>query len=302
MIDKIEKIFSSDLFAQLATQAIATNEWTTADDIIYAVNALRAEFLDKLKLQDFASEHSIDTSPNDLCVGIVAAGNLPLVGFGDMFYALLCGCRVVLKPSSKDPLMRAFAQLEQVTVVDTLEELKGVDCLLAMGSDSTCHLLKGLMPKTPMLLRGSMHSIAILDGEESDQDVEALADDCFRYCSRGCRSVTHLYLPKGYQIEKLKFAPRQMPAAWDECYRYQRARAILSNEQFVDGSFYLLKERPASATAVIGYSFYTDPSQIPTLGIQHTAHRGNFGHAQRPSVDDFANRQNVVEFLRKLKS
>lgn len=298
MISQIENIFRSDRFAQLAAEAVETNEWTTEADIQYAVMALTEEFLDPDKLSSFIDRHSVDTSPRSATVGIVCAGNLPLVGFGDMFYSLISGCRVVLKPSSKEPLMRAFDSLPGVTIVETIEELRCADHLIAMGSDQTCSMLAELMPHIPTLLRGSMHSIAILAGDETDAELEALADDIFRYCSRGCRSVTHIYLPAGYDVDRFRFAPREMRVAWNDCYRYQRARAVLGGEPFTDGGFYLLKPVPTHETSVVGYSYYTDRAEIPTLGVQYIAERGNFGRAQIPTLDQFANGVNVIDFLR----
>lgn len=300
MIDKIEQIFRSQHFADLTAEALKINEWFTHSDIRYAVEAIETEFLNREKLQNFISHHKIDTAKNGATLGIISAGNLPLVGFGDMFYTLLTGCRTLLKPSSKDPLMRAFAVLDGVTIVESIDELTSVDGIIAMGSDSTCAMIGERFPTTPTLLRGSMHSIAILTGDETPAELTALADDIFRYCSRGCRSVTHLYLPVNYDIEKLKFEPRDLPRAWNDCYRYERARAIINGEQFTDAGYYIIKEGAGSATAVINYSFYSNRDQIDLQGVQHIATRENFGRAQHPTLEDFSGGRNVIEFLKGL--
>ncbi len=308
MIARIKELFSSEQFAKLRTEALHINEFFTPEFIDYAVGALCDEFLDDTKVNSFIAKHGIERQDSGRTVGVLCAGNLPLVGFGDMFYSLLCGYNVALKTSRRDPLMQIFTELPEVTIVDNINKFQECDAILAMGSDEVCKILDDKFPTTPSLLRGAMHSVAILSGEERPQELEKLALDIFLYCTMGCRSTGYLYIPHGYDFTSLTQAlsktPLPMPRAWDDNYRYQKARATMNMEEFVDGGFYILKETGAEAVlplGVIGYSTYSTP---PTLAdnptIQHIATAQNFGTAQHPTLEDFSGGLSVVEFLKRL--
>lgn len=298
MITKIGQILDSEQFRTLSRLTPLHNGWITARCIERAVKAIHTQFLDPFAVEQFISDQRIDSSIGlGRRVGIICAGNLPLVGFADMFYSLLCGFSVLIKPSSGDPLMRAFAQLPRVTIVETIDDLSSVERLLLMGSDETCRMVERRFADKSMLLRGSMHSIAILDDALSADELELLSDDIFAYWGRGCRSVTHLYLPAGYDVASLRFAPRPTIKLWDDCYTYQKARATIMEEPFYDQGYYLLQTTWIPTTSVVGYSFYDRLSSIPLDGVQHIASRGNFGSAQSPSLNDFANKANVIDFL-----
>ncbi len=309
MIKTLNNILSSDNFDTLSAQALSVNPWVTHEFITTAREAISQEFLDEDKVRDFCSEHNIDTTPKDKRAVIICAGSLPLVGFGDLFYTLLCGWKVLLKPSSKDPLMRLFEAVEGVEIIESIENLDTADAIILMGSDKTCALIEELYPTTPKLLRGSMHSIAILPPEPTTIDIEGLYKDIFLYCSKGCRSVSHLYIPRGFDIERLAHILKEthlrsgyaLPQIWYERYNYERATSILRGDKIIDCGFCLLCETEhhssTQSLTTITFSYFDTPEEIPNTQIQHIATQKNFGRAQYPTLSDFANKESVAEFL-----
>lgn len=321
LADKLKNIFASTQFNAAVAAAIAANEWFSERDIAYAIDAIESEFLDAGKLSDFLSVHPMPRQKKH--IGIVCAGNIPLVGFGDMFYGLLAGHRVTIKPSGRDILMRYFSPL--VGIAERLEDLADADEIWIMGSDATCDLVRAMYPHKRVLARASRHSVAILDGTESAAEISALTYDIFLYCGMGCRSVSHLYIPSGFDLSRLQFEPRPMPAAWGDSYRYQKAVRAMRGEDFIDCGMYILA--PAgdggdggdSGAGVVTYSFYDSAPFIDTFGNNispqidifgnnsspqiDTSHIQcivghdfiDFGRAQRPTLSDFANGINPLD-------
>lgn len=311
MVKEITRLLSSQSFKELRSEALKGNEWFTEEFIDIAIGALEQEFLCTEKVSRFCAENSIDGKKRKGRVGIIAAGNIPLVGFGDMFYALLCGWDVVLKPSSKDPLMRIFADLEGVNVVNSIEEFENIDALALMGSDETCSYIRKKFPNTPLLLRGSMHSVALLPSTPlSHSELEGLFSDIFLYSGRGCRNVSHLVVPTGYDITQLSEELREastrvswnLPPIWYDQLNYNRAVATLRGEKFIDGSDFLLQEHyaPSSQPTILTYEYSNEKEHSLSDKIQHIAQRGNFGLAQYPTLQDFANGLSVTNFLLEL--
>lgn len=310
MVKEISRLFSSQSFRELRGEALRGNEWFTDAFIDTAIDALKREFLDVQKVRNFCEQSGIDSRRCGKRVGVIAAGNIPLVGFGDMFYSLLSGWDVVLKPSSKDPLMKIFAQLDGVEVVESIENFDSIDSVILMGSDATCSLISEKFPTTPTLLRGSMHSVGVLpDRELSDRELEGLYDDIFLYCGRGCRNVSHLILPESYDVRELssrlsKVKRWELPSVWHDLVSYHRAMSTLRGEEFIDSGSFLLTESEDShpQPCVLTYRYATEGFRLQTDKIQHIADTSNFGSAQYPTLYDFANGASVPEFLRGILS
>lgn len=306
---KITQLLNSPKFQELTAQALAINPWNTPYFINYASKAIQTQLLDPQKIENFKTKFKLNTQSKTKNIGIIAAGNLPLVGFADTLYALLLGYKVTLKPSSKDPLMRIFEELPEVTICNTIEELSHCSAILAMGSDSTCSLIKKLYPATPTLLRGSMHSIAIITGDETPKELELLCDDMLLYAARGCRNVTHLYTPCNYDfsplieaINRSIYATQQlMPKPWLQCYRQQKALLKLKGAEFIDSSLLLITPQATNIASTITYSYYNSLEDIKLEGVQFISKRGAFGCGQLPSLEDFANNENVPQFLSKIE-
>lgn len=293
----LKNILHSTRFSELTCEALACNEFFTLRSVQTAVMAIETQFLN--------NNNNIKIERSNLKVGIICAGNIPLVGFADMYYALVSGSDVYLKPSTRDPLMRAFAPL--CHIVESLPS--DMDIILAMGSTQTMQSIAHKYPNSELVLRGDMHSVAVLNGKESTRDLEGLSDDIFTHSSLGCRSVSHLFLPRNYDLSKLTFVPREdLPEVWHNNYKQQRALLTMQGEEFIDGGYYILKEGHQSAIGVVGYTLYDSLHQVD-LPLQTTQcvvanpwfthpRRVDFSRAQFPSRGDFANGVDILSVIR----
>lgn len=251
--DEVIKILNSARFVELIDEALAANEFFTRHSIETAVRAIISA------LPDPPIGHKSQITDHKK-IGIVCAGNIPLVGFSDTYNALLSNAEVYVKPSRRDPLMRIFEH--HTSIVERLPA--DVDIVAAMGSDATMAALAADYHAARLVLRGTEHSAAVLTGDETDTQIEGLADDVFLHSGLGCRSVVHLHLPRGYDLSRLKFAPRgeALPRVWHDNYRHRKAISAMHGQQFIDGGFYMLKEGFQHDLTMIGYTFYDDMAAI----------------------------------------
>lgn len=251
-------------------------------------------------------------------VGIIMAGNIPLVGFHDLLCVLACGRKAVVKMSSKDNrlLPAVLAALGRIRAhwcgqVEFAERVPlTVDALIATGSGETAEKVKRAYAGVPMLVRGRRFSYAVLTGKETPEQLRALGEDVFLYFGLGCRSVSYLLLPEGYDPAVLTegFAPMRTLVS-EDCYRniYKRNRSMLmlEGEPFADGGFFILRQTPEVfvPAGVLGYRTYRSAGDILEFGRKNSARIQKkyctFGQAQTPAVDEYADGTDTVEFILK---
>lgn len=253
-------------------------------------------------------------------IGLVTAGNLPLVGFSDLLCVLVCGHTCLLKPSSKDRVLTRYVvslirEIDPTLVVRPLDD-ECPDRLIATGSDTTRLHFESAYPGIPKLLRGSRGSVAVLQGDESIRELEGLADDIFLYSGMGCRSVGRLFVPRDYDLCRLRdiLARHGCPSPnYRNGYRQRRALCLMQGLPFTDGGFFLLCERsddpPAGTIACTRYDRpdeakrWIDDNDSRLQCIVAAAHtlrhprRVDFGRAQHPSPEDYPDGVDVMAFL-----
>ena len=297
---------------RIIDEAIEQNEWFSREDIKLAIDAICEEYLDANKLTRWASEY---TAPErQECVAIIMAGNIPLVGFFDMMCALIVGHKVAVKPSSKDSVLTSY-------IIDTLREISPTvaineydpqaeyDKVIATGSNEAARHFSNRYASTPSLVRGSRHSVAILSGNESEQEIAALQRDIFSHNGLGCRSVSLIFLPQG---ATLKLTPPQMGKMYQGNYRHCKAMRQMMCQPFADFVECIAVEESAFPASIsqINYCYYRsieDVEQwiikndnelqcIVTNLIEHPR-RVAFGRAQYPTLWDYADGVDVMKFL-----
>ncbi|MBO7219651.1 MAG: aldehyde dehydrogenase [Alistipes sp.] len=298
-------------------RAIAENEWFSASDIHYAVEAIRSEMLDTEKIEKWLSKYPSLVQHRNLRVAIIMAGNIPLVGFFDLMCVIASGNTPFVKPSSKDRVLEEYIEqvlreIEPSLRIEAYDEKADYDAIIATGGDSANLYFRTAFADTPALLRGSRHSVAVLSGKEKKEDMERLSDDIFIHSGLGCRNVSLIFAPKG---SKPKIAPRKMSRAYHNNYLQCRALLTMQGEKFEDlGEAVLVRSKVAtfprflSQINIVEYSSLEDVKswlatndeslQCVVSAIEGIHSRQvEFGKAQFPSLFDYADERDTMQFL-----
>lgn len=308
--------------------AEAKNPWFTAEFVQQAVNAIADDMLNEEKLNQWLAAYELKRV--DKTIGLIFAGNVPLVGFHDFLCCYITGCNMKIKLSSKDddlfPAM--LAQLreldpglnERVQLVDTLKDF---DAVIATGSDNTNRYFDYYFRDYPKILRANRNSVAVLTGSESTEDLERLSDDIFLYFGFGCRNVSKLYVPVGYNFEKLfpafsKYAWLHQHTKYMNNYDYNRTILLMNKTpHYSDDKVMLVEDtRIASPIGTLHYEYWHDKKLLgsklkqnaekiqcvvsSTPGKWGAVSEASFGNAQRPALNDYADGVDTLRFLLSL--
>lgn len=296
--------------------AARKNAWFTLPHIEHAVTSIAAEFLVPGKLNAWAATYPLPQTPKT--VGIVMAGNIPLVGFHDFVCGFISGHHQMLKLSTKDEVLirhllmwlsqQEPAILQQIKVA---ERLNGCDAYIATGSNNTARYFEQYFGKYPHIIRQNRTSVAILDGTETDAELELLADDVYLYYGLGCRNVTQVCVPQGYNFEQMltvfgKYNYYSDLHKYKNNYDYHLALYLLNRVQYMSTPALLMVENdlPFSAVSVLHYRYYTNKEDLAAAlqagnDIQAITGHGfiPFGKLQQPSLSDYADGVDTMSFL-----
>jgi hypothetical protein len=321
LLEELGAYMASDAEPWLAAKAAAAsaNAWFTTDHVDRAVANIVAGMLTRPELENWVAAYPPISMPRH--VGIVMAGNIPLVGFHDFLCVFASGHNAVIKPSSKDDvLIRHIAQWlihREPRLAGTItfpERLTGCDAYIATGSNNTSRYFESYFGAYPNIIRKNRTSVALLDGDETDEELEALSDDVYLFFGLGCRNVTQLLVPKGYNFERLLriFSSKDRYAdlhKYNNNYDYHLAIFLLNAVPYMSNKSLLMVENaiPFSAVSVLHYRHYTD--RAATLAelhaddrIQMVVGRGciPFGRSQQPGLFDYADGVDTMKFLTAL--
>ncbi len=295
------------------------NPWFTQDNLKFCLEQW-GKILTKENLRNWISNYSTTENPKN--VGIIMAGNIPLVGFHDLISVLLSGHHAIVKTSSKDDILMSFVmdylkEFEALkNVIQKIERLQNHDAVIATGSNNTARYFEYYFKEIPNIIRKNRTSVAILKGNETVEDLRKLAEDIFRYFGLGCRNVTKIYLPKGFNTDLLFESFYE----WKEVinhtkyannYEYNRAIYLMGSETFLDNNFVMLKESDEffSPIGVVNYEFYENLEDVRKELTQNEEKiqcivgndfEVNFGETQKPSLTDYADGVDVMKFLENL--
>ncbi len=300
-------------------RAFRENQWFAPEFISQSVENIANQFLNPTFLQEWAMAYRVpDIQETPKNVGLVMAGNIPLVGFHDFLCVFISGHRVVIKASSKDEFLIKYlvARLEEWDtrvsgLVSFAERLKGCDAYIATGSNNSSRYFDYYFGKYPHIIRRNRTSVAILDNTETAEELDALSNDIQLYFGLGCRNITQLFVPKDYDFIPLLDALRKYEHFMDfhkykHNFDYHLALLIMGNRYYMNNDTVILTENssPFSPVSQVHYAFYDDKlSVIQSLqnnpDIQCIAGNGYipFGMAQRPSLRDYADGVDTMEFL-----
>ncbi len=326
---KNEQVLNNDLFfndfLDLIKLSQSHNGWYTPENVFYAidswVNALTEDNLSLwLSKYDFSN-----TKPKS--VGIILAGNIPLVGFHDFLSVLISGYKVLVKTSSNDQKLLPFLAkylisvnsefTNYITFVDG--KLENFDAVIATGSNNTARYFEYYFKDKPSIIRKSRNSVAVLDGSESKEQMIALGEDIFRYFGLGCRNVSKLFIPRNYNFDlffngMFLYQDVIKYEKYANNYDYNKAVFLMSNFALLDNEFLTIKEDTshASPIASVFYEYYDDlevlktklkieKEQIQCIVSNNLIENSiDFGQTQKPNLWDYADNVDTLEFLKMI--
>jgi len=303
------------------------NGWFNRENVLFALKSW-GDLLTEQKLSAWLSVYQKNVQKNQpKTIALIMAGNIPLVGFHDFLSVLITGHRALIKLSSSDNVLFAFATSYLIHREPSLKDyilftegkMEGFDAVIATGSNNTARYFEHYFGKVPNIIRKNRNSVAVLTGNETTEQLEALGEDIFRYYGLGCRSVAKIFVPEGYDFDILfkalyKFHPIVKQIKYANNYDYNKAVYLMSEFKILDNGFLILKEdeRHSSPIASLAYTFYADVEKLKrTLKndvekLQCVVSKGfspneiDFGTSQIPKLSDYADGVDTVDFLLKI--
>jgi hypothetical protein len=300
------------------------NGWFIPEFVELAIQNIAHSFLQKDKLESWVNSYKIpDTDPGFIpqTTGIIMAGNIPLVGFHDLLCVFISGHKANIKTSSKDRVLLNHltekwieTEPELKNYIQFSEMLKGCDAYIATGSNNSSRYFEYYFKKYPHIIRKNKTSVAVLTGMETKEELENLSDDVYWYFGLGCRNVTKIYVPESYDFIPLlgafkKYNYLAEHHKYKNNYDYNLALHILNKKFYMTNDSILLIEDPSvfSPISQLNYEFYTDKEKLYNSLSENNDLQcivSNdfipFGKSQTPTLNDYADGMDTLQFLCKL--
>lgn len=310
-----------DSWQEAKEKAGHENGWFIPEFVELSIQNIAHSFLQKDKLESWVNSYKIpDTDPGFIpkTTGIIMAGNIPLVGFHDLLCVFISGHKAIIKTSSKDRvLLNHLAEKwietepELNNYIQFSEMLKGCDAYIATGSNNSSRYFEYYFKKYPHIIRKNKTSVAVLTGKETIEELENLSDDVYRYFGLGCRNVTKIYVPEGYDFIPLleafkKYNYLAEHHKYKNNYDYSLALHILNKKYYMTNDSILLIEEPSvfSPISQLNYEFYTNKEKLykslsENYDLQCIVGKDfiPFGKSQTPTLNDYADGIDTFQFL-----
>jgi hypothetical protein len=304
------------------------NPWFTKENQRLALTAIADKMLAEDKLEKWLARYEIREPAAVRTVGLVLAGNIPLVGFHDVLCVFVAGHRSVIKLSDKDPYLLPFL-LKKLSEIDERtsayfqleEQLKGFDAVIATGSNNSARYFEAYFGKYPHIIRRNRNAIAVLSGNESHEDLMELGKDIFRYFGLGCRNVSKLYVPRDFDFDPLLTALHEYRdiithTKYKNNFDYNYALFMLNKVNYRANGCIILTENPKLQSHIAGlhYEYYeSEADLVKEIGQKQAeiqcvvskekisgVDRFDFGQAQEPELWDYADGVDTMRFLLEL--
>lgn len=314
-LDSIDAATLNSLYQRAGNQ----NPWFTPASVETSLTGVR-KLLDEAALRAWLAPYNFDEPAEAKTIALVLAGNIPLAGFHDIMTVFLTGNHALVKASSKDFALTHFI-VDQLRAIEPrapiafAETLRGFDAVIATGSDNSSRYFEYYFGRYPSVIRKNRTSCAILSGDESEDELRVLGADVFTYFGLGCRNVSQLFLPEGYDLSRLTHAWQDYQDVihhhkYFNNYEYQKAVFIINDVAFTDTGFVLFTEsdKIVSPVAVLYHEAYSSIEHLTTrlASMQHKIQcvvgsrepaTVPFGEAQFPGPSDYADGVDTINFL-----
>ena len=324
-VDIAQNSIFFEAFSELIKLSQSHNGWYTPEQVYFSINSW-AEALTEENLRIWLSKYDfVEKDPKT--VAIILAGNIPLVGFHDFLSVLISGNKVLVKTSSNDQHLLPFLAKYLIAVEPKFEDyieftegkLENYDAVIATGSDNTARYFEFYFKDKPSIIRRNRNSVAVLTGNETEEQIKALGEDIFRYFGLGCRNVSKLFVPRGYNFDKFfegifSFQDIVQYERYANNYDYNKAVFLMSNFKLLDNGFLTIKEDESYSSPIssVFYEYYESLDELNSklkladLKIQCVVSDGiiengiAFGETQKPKLWDYADNVDTIEFLNTL--
>ena len=323
--DNSQYTYWVDLFNKKVLESFHHNNWFDKKNIYLSLRTWSLLLREKKISEWILKYDQKDCSKST--VAIIMAGNIPLVGFHDFLCASLLNFKIIIKMSSDDKVLLPSI----IDFIETLlpgykknikfsnRNLKNFDCIIATGNDNSFKYFKYYFNKYPSILRKNRHSIAVLSGDETKEELDLLSNDIFNYYGLGCRSISKILVPKNYSFDNLfrsflKHKYVMENNRYMNNYDYNKAVYLMSDLNFLENGFKILKKdkKIGSPIACLFYENYDDIKMAKNY-IENNLHKIQcvatnfdlknkvlFGSTQNPKLNDYADNINTIDFLLKI--
>jgi hypothetical protein len=317
---------NAELIEDWAERAYRANNWFVPENVKASLTAIADMLGSPEVLRDWLARY--EPSGRSARVGVVMAGNIPAVGFHDLLCVLISGHKLLVKPSKDDTILIRLildklceiepSFREQVQFVERINE---AEAYIATGGDNTARYFDYYFSAKPHIIRKNRVSVALLSGSESTEELDGLCWDIFRYFGLGCRNVSKLFVPLGYDFTPLYERAEQFRnyAAnhhkYFNNYEYNRSILLVNRDEHLDNGFFLIQEseKMVSPLSMVYFESYVSEEEAKTKllnsrdKIQCVVSHSEvdlptvpFGRSQSPGLTDYADGVDVMEFLSRL--
>ena len=324
---KLNQVLSEPLASEIdeiITQAANNNRWFDRSNVEKALSGL-IHLTEPVKMEAWLTGYNIQSAKQKI-IGLIMAGNIPLVGFHDLMCVLLSGHKAAIKLSSQDLflmqwIIRKLCEIEPAFIdqIDVCEQLKEMDAVIATGSNNTARYFNYYFGKYPHIIRKNRTSVAILNGKETDTELKALGNDVFTYFGLGCRNVSKIWVPQDYDFLTLldlwaPFIKISNNFKYHNNYEYNKSIYLVNGVTHLDTGFLLLTESEtlSSPISVLYYQKYQNLTEVNqyltdnqekiqcTVSSEVSKKFIPFGQTQVPEISDYADGMDVMRFLNTL--
>lgn len=336
-IDKIINTFSAlgdilshpdEELSNLINDQSHYNAWFTPENVRKSVIAI-GKMLNREDITNWLSHYTLNEHEPKK-VGLILAGNIPLVGFHDILCVLASGNHALIKLSSQDNKLIIFV-LKKLAEIDSdlgskftyVDKLEKFDAVIATGSNNTSRYFEYYFGKVPNIIRRNRNSIAVLTGNETAEQLHDLGHDIFDYYGLGCRNVSKILVPDGYNFNHFfesiqDYEPIIHHHKYNNNYDYNKSIYLVNGDQHLDNGFLLLKkdEKLTSPLAVLFYDNYSNLEQaqesinsqyeniqcvVSDAKLAINNQMVNFGESQEPKLWDYADGVDTMAFLTEMR-
>jgi len=306
-----------DALIHTINRQFSYNGWFTKENVRKSLLNLGNELTEE-NLKSWTSEYQFSEKPQR--IGIIMAGNIPLVGFHDFLCVLCAGHKAICKLSSNDKTLLPALAGHLIEFCPPLKEriefsegrIGEIDGVIATGSDNSIKYFEQYFGKYPHIFRKNRTSVAVLDGTETQDEIKQLGEDIFAYFGLGCRNVSHLFIPESFELNRffegiVEYGDIINNNKYGNNYDYHRAIFLMNQIPLLDNNFVLLRESDDlfSPLAVIHFERYSDPQEVrvklqenqQSIQVVVGKNYQPFGTAQHPSLNDYADGVDVMKWL-----